>query len=293
MIKADLILSVVILTRNEADNIAECIKSIGGLEADHEILVVDDESTDDTVAIATGLGARVEKHALNDDFAGQRNFALTKAKGDWVFFLDADERCSQEGLQEIQDMVNRNGNANGVYFKRYDYFGNKLLIHGEIGNIRLLRMAKIQSGLWSGKVDEVWGVKGMTITAKYPLLHYSHPNITQFLKTINSRSTLNAQRLFESGKTVHWYEWGKPAAKFIQNYIFRLGFLDGLPGFVFAIFMSFHSFLVRGKLYLLIKKSETNNHGFNSKPIIYTMILWFMIVSLFYFQGAFSRLKQW
>lgn len=248
-------LSVVILTRNEEENIEECIKSIDGLEVDYELLVIDDESTDQTTAIAEKYGAIVLIHPLNNDFSQQRNWALTKTSGEWVFFLDADERCSKELIGEIDQLVQNKQSTRGAYFKRHDYFGGKLLKHGEIGSIRLLRLAQKDSGVWKGTVDEVWDVKGKLITLNQPLLHYSHPNLTQFLESVNHRSGLNAQQLYDSGIRVRWFDWGKPIAKFIHNYILRLGFLDGLPGFVFAVLMSFHSFLVRGKLYLLWKRT--------------------------------------
>lgn len=252
-------LSIVILTRNEQENVEECINSLGGLAVEHEILVVDDDSTDDTEAIATRLGVRVIKHALNEDFSAQRNWALTHAKGEWVFFLDADERCTKPLIGEINQFLSDPDNNIGVYLKRHDYFCGRLLRFGEIGHIRLMRLAQKDYGLWEGKVDEVWKGRGETICFNNPLLHYSHPDLSQFLENINTRSTLNARQLYDSGIHNQWFDWVKPEAKFIQNYIFRVGFLDGLAGFVFAVLMSFHSFLVRGKLYLLWKRNETNS----------------------------------
>ena len=84
-------LSIIILTHNEQHNIANCIQSANFAD---EILVIDDNSDDQTVDIAKQNGAKVISHALNDDFAAQRNFALSSATHDWVLFLDADERIT-------------------------------------------------------------------------------------------------------------------------------------------------------------------------------------------------------
>ena len=92
-------LSVIILTKNEEYNIGDCIQSVAFAD---DILVVDDNSSDMTKSIAESLGARVIQHAMNGDFGGQRNFAISQANGDWILFLDADERISKGLAQEIQ-----------------------------------------------------------------------------------------------------------------------------------------------------------------------------------------------
>ena len=103
-------------------------------------------------------------------------------------------------------------------------------------------------------MDEVWEIRGTTNILKNPLLHYPHPTMTDFLNSVNSRSTLNAQVFYEDGKRTRLIDWFKPPLKFFRNWILRLGFLDGMPGFIMAFMMSFHSFLVRAKLYLLWKQ---------------------------------------
>lgn len=262
-------ISAVVLTKNEEKNIRECLL---GLKWCDDVLVIDDDSTDETMRMAEEMGATVIKRSLSGDFAKQRNFALRQvytersrsAKGEWVFFVDADERVSKELSEEIKESIKKD-NVNGFYFRRIDNFMGKWLKHGEVGGVgegegfggvKILRLAKKNVGRWKRKVDEIWEVKGKTKTLKNPLLHYSHPTLTEFFTSINERSTLNAKEFYKDGRKITLIEWFKPLAKFIQNYFFRLGFLDGNPGFVFAVLMSFHSFLVRGKLYLLLEKDK-------------------------------------
>jgi len=245
-------ISAVVLTKNEGKNIKECLS---GLKWCDEILVVDDDSDDKTIEMAERFGANVIKRSLNGDFAGQRNFGLKNTKGDWVLFVDADERVSKELADEIKESVKKD-DVNGFYFRRIDNFMGKWLKHGEIGGIRILRLAKKSGGNWTRKVDEIWEIKGKIKTLKNPLLHYSHPTMTEFFTSINERSTLNAKEFYDGGRRITLIEWLKPKTKFIQNYFFRLGFLDGTQGFVFAVLMSLHSFLVRGKLYLLWQREK-------------------------------------
>ncbi len=243
-------ISAVVLTKNEENNIQKCLE---GLKWCDEIIVVDDDSTDGTIKAAERQGAKVFRQPLKGDFAAQRNFSLEKARHDWIFFVDADERVTPELAEEIKKKISQT-RASGFCFRRTDFFLGKWLKHGEIGGVRLLRLARRGSGQWERRVDEKWQVRGKKKTLKNPLLHYPHPTLTDFLTSINERSTLNAECFYQEGKRLSLGEWLKPKAKFFQNYFLKLGFLDGTAGFVLAVLMSLHSFLVRGKLYLLWRR---------------------------------------
>lgn len=241
--------SVIVLTKNEEKNIEECLKTLKWVD---EVIVVDDDSKDRTVEIAGEMGARVFSRALGGDFSVQRNFALRQAQGKWVLFLDADERVSPQLRAEIKSVISDQGSViSGFYLKREDRMWEKALKHGETANVRLLRLGKKGAGEWRRKVDEVWEISGQTAVLKNSLIHYPHQTLAEFLESINFFSTLNARAFYDEGKRTTFLDWFKPPAKFIQNFIFRLGFLDGMPGFLVALMMSFHSFLVRAKLYLI------------------------------------------
>ncbi len=255
-------ISVVILTKNEEKNIIDCLESIAWVD---EIIIVDDYSFDRTIELSESLKNKkinIYKRNLDDNFSEQRNFGLSKAKGDWVLFLDADERVPEALVSEIFNFYPPAGGSifnsyDGFYVKRRDFMWGKELKYGETGNIKLLRLAKKGTGVWEGKVHEKWIIKGKVGELRNPIFHYPHPAITDFLKEINSYTSIRAKELFD--KRVKVYTWQiifNPIAKFTLNFFVRQGFRDGLQGLVFAIFMSFHSFLVKGKLWLLWQKQK-------------------------------------
>jgi hypothetical protein len=157
--------------------------------------------------------------------------------------------------KEILERIQNPRGAVGFYLKRQDTLFGKKLKFGETGKARLLRLARRDAGKWERRVHEVWNVLGRTEELNQPLLHYPHQAITQFLERINFYSTLHARALFEEREQTNLFQIiSYPTGKFIQNYILRLGCLDGMPGLILTIMMSLHSFLARGKLYLLWKK---------------------------------------
>ncbi len=245
-------ISVVVLTKNEEDNLGQCLETVKWAD---EIIIVDDYSTDKTEEVAQKFGAIFIKNYLHNDFGRQRNLGLEKARGEWVFFLDADERVTKELAEEIAVQINSNKNVNGYKILRRDYLWNKQLDFGESGQIGFVRLAKKGKGCWVGKVHELWEVRGKIHKLKNQIKHYPHPDITTFLNEINFYSEIRAIELYQKkvkGSLLQIIFY--PKAKFVLNYFLRGGFLDGMNGFIFALMMSFHSFLTRAKLYLLWQK---------------------------------------
>lgn len=243
-------ISAIILTKDEEVHIEACIASVAWCD---EIIVIDDESTDKTVAKAKKAGAKVSVRPLNNNFAAQRNFGISQASGDWLLFIDADERVSSALWYEIMQVINEPFESiKGYYIYRKDTMWGKLLQHGEMGRKKFLRLAKKGSGEWKGLVHETWKIKGKTKTLQNHLDHFPHPSVTEFLREINYYTDVRAQELYEKKVRAHW--WSillYPTGKFIGNYYFKLGFRDGVPGFIVAMLMSLHSFLVRAKLWRL------------------------------------------
>ncbi len=250
-------ITAVILTKNEEKNIVDCIESVSFCD---EIIVIDDFSTDLTVDVARKAGASVFQHALDHNFAQQRNYGLEKAKSEWILFMDADERVSKDLQNEIVYKTTKDEGINGFFIKRDDIFHGKKLQFGETANIQLLRLAQKGKGKWKGAVHEMWHIEGKTSILESPLLHYPHQTINEFLAEINFYTDIRAKELYTKGVRVAWYDIILyPKIKFIQNYFFKMGFRDGTEGMIMAVMMSFHSFLVRGKLWQLWDHKHKSN----------------------------------
>jgi len=248
-------ISAIIITKNEEENIGKCLDS---LKFTDEIIIIDDFSSDNTRKIAKSRGVEVFKRHLNNNFASQRNFGLKKAKSQWILFIDADEIVSPLLSKEIVRRV-KESSFSGFFIPRKTLFFNKQLNLNDkpaqdwsFGSIKLIRLAKKNSGLWQGKVHEIWKIKGEIGQLKSPILHQSYQSITQALEKINLYSSIKAKSDFEAGKNTSLSEIVLfPIAKFFKNFIFQLGFLDGARGVIFCLLMSLHSFLTKTKLWRL------------------------------------------
>lgn len=251
-------ISAIVLSKNNENTISRTLESLQWCD---EILVIDDESNDNSTQIAKKYTKKVYTRALHNDFSAQRNFGLTKAKGEWVLFVDSDEVVSSQLAQEIQSKTNPpvggQKSCNGYYVKRKDWFLGTWLTRGEIGSIRLLRLGKRSEGIWHGTIHETWDIKGETDVLTHPLEHFPHHNVAQFLDKINTYTSIRAQELYRQNHTTSIFEmFIYPSSKFILNYFFRLGFLDGIQGAIMACMMCFHSFMVRAKLWQLQQKTH-------------------------------------
>lgn len=245
--------SAVIIAKNEERNIKACLDSLKWCD---EIVVIDNYSSDSTASLAKKSGAKVYSHKLNDDFSSLRNFGLSKAANKWVLFVDADERVSDALAEEIKQKT-QSTNNHGFFLRRTDFLYGRQIKHGEPAKIRLLRLAIKDKGLWKRRVHEYWDVERPVGLLKNPLIHMPHPTLSEYLSEIDKYSTYHAESLLEEGKPkniVHVAFW--PAFKFVYDWIFLGGFLDGMPGFVIAFTMGLHSFLASSKLYLKCRKTK-------------------------------------
>lgn len=247
-------ISAIILTKNEEKNIVDCIDGV--LWCD-EILVIDSDSEDRTVELAKRAGAKVFSYSFEGDFSKQRNFALDKAQGEWVLFVDADERVSDVLQKEISFKLSdpQRSRLSGYRVKRLDTLFGKKLKHGEVKDIWLIRLARKDKGVWKGKVHEVWEIIGDVENLESALFHYPHDTVDEFLRELNLYSDIRALELYEQKKRVSGFGIVfYPLGKFLYTYFSKLGFLGGTSGFLLSTLMSFYSFLVRGKLWLLWHK---------------------------------------
>lgn len=239
-------LSVVVLTHNDEGRIVDCLECLNFTD---ELIIVDDNSSDRTIELAKQYTNKIFIRALSGNFASQRNFALNNVHNAWVLFVDSDELISNRLKEEILVSI-KAGSAAGYYLKRIDYMWQKKILHGEAGQINLIRLARKDAGKWHGKVHETWKIIGRIEQLQHPIIHIPHQSMKEFINDVDNYSTLRSIELREnhvqaSPLSVIFY----PVAKFVGNYFFKKGYKDGIPGFLYAMTMSFHSFLVRSKLF--------------------------------------------
>ncbi len=190
-----------------------------------------------------------------EDFAAARNAELKKVKTEWVFFIDKDEKITPKLKQAILTSI-ASPDFDAYTIPRLDTFMGRQLHHGEPGHTRFIRLARRSFGSWVRPVHEVWEGKGRVGKIDEPILHDSHSSISSFLDKINDYSSLEAEYRYQSGMKSSLFKIAVyPIAKFKYNYLLRLGFLDGVPGIIMAMMMSFHSYLTWTKLYLLWHKN--------------------------------------
>ncbi len=241
-------ISGVILTKNSQEKIRMAIES---MRFCREIIVVDDFSKDKTVKIARKLGARVYKRSLKNDFSSQRNFALSKAKFSWVFFMDSDECVGEKLGREIVERVGQE-KMSGYFVYRKNYWHGKEVKYGEFGRTKLLRFAKRNAGRWKRRVHEYWEVNGECGELSNPLNHYLHKNVSEIVDVLNFQSGIHSRENIREKKQFFFIKAiCFPPLKFIRNYFFWGGWRDGIHGFILAILMSFHSFLAWGESWRL------------------------------------------
>src|SRR5690606_16287298 len=169
-------ISAAILTHNDEKRIGKCIKLLNFCS---EVIILDDNSTDKTREKAKQLGAKVYQHALNGDFASQRNRLLEKATQDWVLFIDPDEQVTKELANEINNII-KQPKYEVYYLKRQDYFLGKAVRYGEVSTATtkgFIRLVKKGSGKWKGLVHETFVTRKPAGTLENALLHYPHETV--------------------------------------------------------------------------------------------------------------------
>lgn len=228
-------LSVVIVAKNEERVIGKTLDAVRSI-AD-EMLVVDSGSEDKTIEIATEKGARVV-HQDWLGYAGQKNFALSLAKTDWLLSLDADEILTPEAVAEIKEIVSGEaaGKYDGYKIPRVLYIGEHPVRHGGFYPDAQLRLIQNGKGKFRDRmVHERIFVEGAVGDLQHPMLHYSYRNVDEFTKAMDKYARLSAAEYKHDGS----HKWRAnpinellhPAWTFFARYILRLGFLDGKLGF--------------------------------------------------------------
>lgn len=243
--------SAVVITYNEADRITDCLESLSWTQ---EIIVVDSLSTDQTVSICTHYTDRIFIREWKG-YAQQKNFGMTLARNEWVFFIDADERVSPHLAREIQQIyADGNPGCLGFSMPRQAFYLGKRIKHGEWGEDMKLRLVKKSCAHWTEdkSVHEELLLNGPVQYLKEPLFHFTSRGIIHHLKRSNCYSTLYARDAFTQRQRygLHVLCWA-PFKRFIKGYIQQRGYRDGIAGLVIASVQMADTFLRYFKLRLL------------------------------------------
>ncbi|MCC7327024.1 MAG: glycosyltransferase family 2 protein [Burkholderiales bacterium] len=248
-------LSLIVITRNAAHELAECLASVPFAA---ETVVVDSGSSDDTVALAQRMGARVVDHAFAG-FGPQKNFAVGEAGHDWVLCLDADERLSPELAASIQALFAAGAPAGAAYaMARRNRFLGRWLAHGEGYPDWNTRLFDRRRARWSAdQVHEHVLSDGPAARLSGDLLHASAESIAAYIDKQNRYTTLQAEAMHARGERAGAITIAlSPAARFFRQYVLKLGLLDGVAGFAHIAIGAFASFLKYVKLRALDRRAD-------------------------------------
>lgn len=241
-------LTVTIITLNEERNLQRCLDSLKGLNA--EIVLVDSGSTDKTLEIARNYGAKTYFRKF-DNFANQKNFALSKTEGKWILSVDADEEITIDLAKEIKEKIKDSQYA-GYLIQRRNFIFGKEIKHSRWSPDRHIWLWKRTYGKWVGEVHEEVEVFGKVGLLKNSKIHHSHENISSFMEANNLYSTLEARSLFRNNIRFSFGKMlGESLFEFFLRFFYKKGFLDESYGFILAYLMGIYKLTVWIKIWEL------------------------------------------
>ena len=246
-------ISAIVIAKNEENRLADCLDSLSFCD---EVIVVDNGSEDRTQDIAKRMGAKVF-NLKSDDFSELRNYGLRKAKGDWLLYIDADERISERLKKEIDHLTrhsDRRKQLNGYFLKRKNfYFGNYEWPYIEKIE-RLFRKDALKG--WKGKLHESPVVVGEIGEIGGYLLHYSHRDLSSMLVKTIEWSKIEAELRFKSDhpRVTWWRFFRVMLTAFLDSYIKQGGWKVGTVGLIESIYQAFSMFITYARLWEMQNK---------------------------------------
>lgn len=244
-------ISVVVVSYNEADTLKKCLSSIKDF-AD-EIVVIDLESSDNTQQIAKDFKAKIFTHSKVDYVEKVRNFAISKATGSWILILDPDELIGEELKRKLKEAAEER-KYEAINIPRKNIFFGKWISHSNWWPDRHIRFFEKESTKWEEKIHSYPVVLGkiLNLEAKENLAisHFGYISITEFLDRQNRYSEIESFNLYSSGVRFSWKDFcWRPLREFLARFIKHQGYLDGFTGFSLIFLMMVYQLEVAVKLW--------------------------------------------
>jgi glycosyltransferase involved in cell wall biosynthesis len=251
--------SVTVITRDEAANIAAALESVRWAD---EIVVVDSQSTDGTAQIARQYTDKVIVRPW-PGYVAQKNFAAEQAAHDWILSLDADERVSPELAEEVRALLAGTPDAAGYRIPRVTFHFGRWIRSTDWYPDYQLRLYDRRRARWTGRhVHESVRTDGAVARLRGEIQHYAYRNIAHHLQTMDRYTTLAARQMFEDGRHANWIDiLITPRLTFFRNYVLRGGFRDGMAGLVISAMNAYYVGLKFAKLWELCSLSTSTPPG--------------------------------
>lgn len=245
-------LTVTVITRNEAEALADALRSVSWAD---EIIVVDAESTDETVAIARQFTERVYVRPWKG-YIDQKNHAASLATHDWIFSLDADERVSSQLAEEIRTLMASEPAAPAYRMPRVSFYFGRWMRTTDMYPDFQLRLYDRRHARWDGKyVHESVRADGAVAYLKNDLQHHPYRDLSEHLIRMDRYTTLAARQMHEQGRRTSAIGMlAHTKLAFLRNYVLKGGFRDGTAGLVISLVNSYYVFLKLAKLWELQRK---------------------------------------
>lgn len=248
-------LSVVVSAWNEASTIDRCLSSIRWAD---EIILVDNQSSDQTAVIARKYTDKIYHQQNNPMLNVNKNYGFTKASGDWILSLDADEEIPEKLAGEIRTLLRQYGkkrvptNVVGYWIARKNIIFGKWIQHGLWWPDEQLRLFQREKGKFPCvHIHEYVQVDGKTSHLTQPFMHYNYSSISQFIRKMDTLYTNDeVKRLVATDYSFSWYDTLRfPLSDFVKIYFAQEGYKDGLHGLVLSMLQAVYSFIVFAKLW--------------------------------------------
>lgn len=253
---SSVLLSALIIAKNEAKHIEACLQSVAFCD---EIIVVDDESSDDTAKLARAK-ATVYTRPMQDNYAEQQNFAIGKAHGQWLLFIDCDERITPELQKEIMQVVT--GDKIAYQIKRTNYFFARPMRYGVMKPDYTTRLIPKEGAYVQGQVHQRICHPYTERKLHHSMQHYSYDNWDEYYQKFERYTRLSASRYLIEGKSSAFILQLvlKPCWAFIKSYMIDLGFMEGKLGWALAVNHACYTYIKYLRFYYLKHPPPDEHH---------------------------------